>query len=386
MPSQTARRFMPSLKQGDLVLKAWPVVGITLIQALLFLPHWFIYHIWIESRIVLHPAAASELRIATVLLSLSFIFAALLGFRFSGWLVALVYKIAAVWLGLLNFLFMAACLCWLSWYGLRMAGMIANKPLIADVLFGLAVLTSVYGVLNAYWIRVQRITVSMAAPAWQGRTAVMLSDLHLGNVNGIAFSRRIAALVAGLKPDIVFIPGDFFDGVKADPVRLAAPFGQLRPPFGTYFVTGNHEEYGGAEHYTRALAGAGAQMLAGSKVVVEGLAIAGISYGDSTYPMRVRSILEGLKLEPGQPAILLNHVPNRLPIAEQAGVTLQLSGHTHGGQLFPFTWFTRRAFGKFTYGLRRFGPMLVYTSSGAGTWGPPMRVGTRPEVVVITFE
>jgi len=105
----------------------------------------------------------------------------------------------------------------------------------------------------------------------------------------------------------------------------------------------------------------------------------------SNYPMRLRHILTGFHLENGAASVLLQHVPTRLPIVEQAGVGLQLSGHTHGGQVFPFSWITRRAFGKFTYGLQRFGALQVITSSGAGTWGPPMRVGTHPEVVLITF-
>ncbi len=83
--------------------------------------------------------------------------------------------------------------------------------------------------------------------------------------------------------------------------------------------------------------------------------------------------------------MLLNHVPHRLPIVEQAGINLQVSGHTHGGKLFPFTLFKRWVYGKFTYGLQRFGKLQVLTSSGVGTWGPPMRVGTAPEVVLITF-
>jgi hypothetical protein len=82
---------------------------------------------------------------------------------------------------------------------------------------------------------------------------------------------------------------------------------------------------------------------------------------------------------------LLSHSPRALPIAEDAGISLQLSGHTHGGQIFPFTWFTERIFGEYTYGLKRFGELMVYTSSGAGTWGPPMRVGTQPEIVLIQF-
>jgi uncharacterized protein len=79
-------------------------------------------------------------------------------------------------------------------------------------------------------------------------------------------------------------------------------------------------------------------------------------------------------------------VPHELPTAQDAGISLQLSGHTHGGQIFPFTWLTTRIFGEYTYGLKRFGDLLVYTSSGVGTWGPPMRVGTQPEIVLIEFE
>jgi uncharacterized protein len=75
-----------------------------------------------------------------------------------------------------------------------------------------------------------------------------------------------------------------------------------------------------------------------------------------------------------------------VPIVEKQGISIQLSGHTHGGQMFPFTWFTKRIFGEYTYGLKKFGEMFVYTSSGAGTCGPPMRVCTDPEIVLIAFE
>ena len=103
------------------------------------------------------------------------------------------------------------------------------------------------------------------------------------------------------------------------------------------------------------------------------------------HPLALRTFLEGLRLKKGPPSILLNHVPSQLTLAEHAGVSLQLSGHTHGGGQFSFSFITRRAFGKFTYGLQSFGEMQVYTSSGAGTWGPPMRVGTHSEIVLLTF-
>jgi hypothetical protein len=100
----------------------------------------------------------------------------------------------------------------------------------------------------------------------------------------------------------------------------------------------------------------------------------------------MRANLEALHIDRTTASILLNHVPNRLPIVEEAGVSLQLSGHTHGGQFAPFTWLTQRVFGKFTHGLHSFGSLQVYTSYGAGTWGPPLRIGTTPEVVLLQFE
>ena len=369
-------------------MKAWPVVGIFLMQSFLTLAHWFIYHTWIAFWVPLSPTASWGLGISLLALSMSFMAAALLGFYFTNPLVSLVYKIAAIWLGMLNFFFWAACLCWLALAGLKLAGIAPNRPWIACIFFGLALATDVYGLLNARWIRVRRVAVALAGlpDSWRGRTALLLSDLHLGNVNGPRFCRRVVAMADSLRPDIIFIPGDLFDGTRADPDKLAAPLKELCAPFGVFFTTGNHEEFGSAAHYSDALTRTGFRVLANEKVIVDGLHILGVPYHDSTFPIRLRATLEQLRPANGEASILLNHMPSRLPIVEQAGVSLQVSGHTHGGQLIPFNWFTRRVFGKFTYGLQRFGALQVYTSSGAGTWGPPMRVGTHPEMVLLQFE
>jgi hypothetical protein len=323
-------------------------------------------------------------------LAFSFIVAALLSFRFSGILIGAFYKIAAVWLGFLNYFFIAACLSRLASFACMISGLhqFRLRPSIAAVLFTLAALTGLYGILNAQWIRIRRATIHLPnlPSVWRGRTALLFSDLHLGNINGLRFSRRIVNLAARLNPDIVFIPGDLFDGTKCNPDRLAAPFKQLSPPFGVFFATGNHDEFGGAAQYAAAITRAGIRVLANEAVVVDGLQVVGIPYHDTTFPIRVKATLEALRPAEGQASILLNHAPTRLPIVEQAGISLQLSGHTHGGQLFPYTWFTRRIFGKFTHGLHNFGALQVYTSYGAGTWGPPMRVGTTPEIVLLTFE
>ena len=131
-------------------------------------------------------------------------------------------------------------------------------------------------------------------------------------------------------------------------------------------------------------------MLANEQVEVDGLRIAGVMYHDSSSPLHMKAALGKMRSADKHsgdafPGILLNHAPTRLPIVEQAGFSLQLSGHTHGGQIFPFTWITRRVYGRFTRGLHSFGSLAVYTSTGAGTWGPPMRVGTRPEIILLEF-
>ncbi len=369
-------------------MKVWLVVGIALIQGVLLAAHWFLYRTWIDFWGSPGPMAALALRTALMLLACSFIAAALLGFYFSNWLVRLLYRVASVWLGLLNFFFWAACLCWLTGGAMALVGWRAEKPLLACVFFTLALATGLYGLLNARLIRIRRIPVQIPGlPAsWRGRTALVVSDLHLGHMNGRGFSRRVVRLAARLKPEIVFIPGDLFDGGKADAGALAEPFKNLAPPFGIYFSTGNHDEFGDAAHYAEVLGRTGIRVLANERVTVDGLHILGVNYGDSGDPVGLRGTLERLRPAPGQASILLHHAPSGLELAEQTGIGLQISGHTHGGQLFPFTWLTRRVFGKFTYGLQRYGALQVYTSSGAGTWGPPMRVGTCPEIILIRFD
>jgi predicted MPP superfamily phosphohydrolase len=368
-------------------LKAWPALGIVFIQAILLAAHWFIYRTWIDFGFAQSPGHAAVLRALVIPLAVSFMAAALLGYRFSNPFIRAFYTLASVWLGVANYLFLASCLCWLAALAFRLAGVVW-RPAIAAGLFELAAVVSIYGLLNARRVRLQRVTVRLEnLPAsWRGRTAVIASDVHLGNLNGLGFVRRIAGRIAALNPDIVFLPGDLFDGSGADPDRLVAPLKDLKPPLGIFYVTGNHEEFGHAEHYTTPIARAGIRVLSNEKAVVDGVAILGIPWGDLTYPIRVKATLDALHPDRAEPAILLLHSPTRLPTVEQAGVALQISGHTHDGQLFPFNWITRRVYGEFTHGLHRFGALTVYTSCGAGTWGPPMRVGTTPEIVELRFE
>ena len=361
---------------------------VIVIQSFLFLAHWFVYKTWMAFRPASVLRETRGFEATLVVLSVSFVAASLLAFRYSNFLVRTLYRLAGVWLGVLNFSFVAACFCWLAYLGVRLSRLPVGRPVIRDVMFGLAILASVYGVINAALVRVKRIRVKLPnLPAsWRGRVAAMVSDVHLGAVNGYGFMRRIVAILRRLRPDAVFITGDLYDGSMVDQDALAKPWEDISPPFGAYFVTGNHEEFSDATKYLDAVSRSGVRVLNNEKVTVDGLQIIGVHDRDLANPERFRSILKGADLDRNRASILLAHVPHRLAIAEKEGISLQLSGHTHGGQIFPFTWLTRRVFREFTYGLKRFGELLVYTSSGAGTWGPPMRVGTHPEILLIEFE
>ncbi len=356
-------------------------IFIVIIQLFLFLIHWFVYFTWTR----FWGPGTLKLQIVMALLSISFLSASLLAFRYSQAIIRLLYTVAVVWLGLLSFFLLASGLCWIVYGGSRLLGLSLQPRPLAAVLFGVAIVTSLYGMVNAACTRVKRISVKLPnlPESWRGRTAALLSDTHLGHVRNYNFLRRIIGMLTRLQPDVVFISGDLYDGLAADVNRLAEPWAQLSVPLGAYFVAGNHDGFSGHARHLQAVEQSGVHVLNNEKVDVDGLQIVGVHYHDSR---RAQSILREVDLDRDRPSILLTHVPSGLAVAEEAGISLQLSGHTHGGQLFPYTWICSRVWGQFNYGLKRLGNLMVYTSCGTGTWGPPMRVGTNPEIVLIEFE
>ena len=364
------------------------VVFVAIIQTILLVAHLFVYETWIALWGAPEGSRLTILRVAVALLSVSFVAATLLAHRYFNGPVKFFYKLASIWIGTFNFFFIAACLSWMAYAVVRLAGLPVNRQDIAGTFYGLAIVASLYGIANAAAIRVKRVTVKLPGlpVSWRGRAAALVTDAHLGHVKGNRFLARLVGMLRQLKADVVFISGDLFDGTKVNPRQLVAPWKQLSPRFGSYFVTGNHEEFSDPAKYLEAIEGSGIRVLHNEKVNLDGLQVVGVPFSEAGDAKHFQLVLENADLDRDRASVLLTHVPQGLPIAEKEGISLQLSGHTHGGQLFPFTWFTSRIFGEYTYGLKRFGELLVYTSSGAGTWGPPMRVCTQPEIVLISFE
>jgi predicted MPP superfamily phosphohydrolase len=327
-------------------------------------------------------------KVVPFVLSAAFILSMLAGMRVASLFLRLTYTISAVWMAVLNYLLFAAMACWITGGICWLLSWDLDHKIIGATFYGLAVLTSAYGLLNANWLRVTRVSVPLPSlpPAWHGREVVLMSDLHLGNVRGAGFTRRVVNKVKSLQPYAVFACGDVFDGPKADYDRLVEPCRALNAPAGAYFITGNHEEFTDRAKYIAAIERAGLRVLNNEKVSVEGLQILGVHDGESTEPELLRNILQEAAVNRQQPSILLMHRPSNLSIVEEAGISLQLSGHTHKGQMWPWSWVAYRVHGPFAYGLNRLGNLLVLTSSGVGTWGPPIRIGTKSEIVLIRLE
>jgi predicted MPP superfamily phosphohydrolase len=365
------------------------IIGfIAVFQMVMLLTHFFLYETWSISWAGSGSSLALWLKLAMGILSVSFIAASLLAFRYTNPVLRFFYRIAAVWLGLVSFLFFAAVLSWITFAIVSLAGIHSQFHRIVEVLFAAALLTGFYGLINASWTRVRRVTVKLEnlPDAWRGRSAALVSDLHLGHVRNGNFLRRIVAKIMRENPDIVFLAGDLYDGTAIDVRPAAEPLRKLHAPHGAYFVAGNHEQFGDDTKYLQAVAGAGVRVLHNEKVEAAGLQIVGVPYRHATQDAHLTSVLQGVGLDRGRASILLAHAPDRPQIAEAAGISLQLSGHTHVGQFYPWTWMAKRIYRQFVYGLSRIGNLQVYTSSGAGTWGPPLRLGSHPEIVMLQFE
>jgi predicted MPP superfamily phosphohydrolase len=361
---------------------------IAVIQSVLCLTHLLLYKTWTFSPTGSDIHGTFWIKLVLGLLSVSFVAASLLAFRYTNAALRAFYRTSAVWMGLVSFLFLAAVSSWFIFGIARLAGLDMNFHRTVEWLFGAAVIAGLYGVLNASWTRITRTTVRLAnlPAAWRGRRAALISDLHLGHVRNGSFLRRMVAKISKEEPDAIFIAGDLYDGTAIDARRAAEPLSELVAPHGVYFVAGNHEQFGDDSKYLHAIAAAGVRVLSNEKVEAEGLQIIGVPFRNATQRRHLESALHDVQLDRDRASILLTHAPDYPEIAEAAGVSLQLSGHTHLGQFLPWSWMARRIYRQFVYGLSRIGEMQVFTSSGAGTWGPPLRLGSNPEIVMLEFQ
>lgn len=249
-----------------------------------------------------------------------------------------------------------------------------------------------YGVRTALGPpQLDRVQIPLARlpRSMDGLRIATVSDIHLGPLRGRAHTERIVAAINRLDADIVAVVGDMVDGSVAELGEAAAPLRGLRSRHGSYFVTGNHEYYAGVEEWVREVDRLGLRVLQNHRVEITArggaLDLAGVNDAEAAGtgvagPPDYAAALGGR--DPSRPVVLLAHQPVAAFEAATYGVDLQLSGHTHGGQLVPFNYLVRLR-QPVVSGLGEVNGTKVYVTNGAGFWGPPVRVGAEPQITLV---
>jgi len=268
-----------------------------------------------------------------------------------------------------------------------------NRNVTVAITYAVALVTVVAGYINAANPAITRLTIPVEKPRELAHPLklVAVSDVHLGTIIANGRLSRMVKLINAQDPDIILLVGDTFDEDLGPVIRnnMGQQLQMLRSKMGIFAVTGNHEYYGNPTVAVKYLEDHGIKVLQDTTVVVGGLVnLIGRNDRQSISMLhKQRKPLDELVKEanPKLPIVLMDHQPFHLEEAEQNGVTLQLSGHTHHGQMWPFGYITKAIF-EVSRGFYKKGNTSYYVSTGYGTWGPPVRTGNRPEVVVITLE
>lgn len=257
---------------------------------------------------------------------------------------------------------------------------------------GLTAATILFGILQIHIgpaIKEVDIPLENLPPAFEGFKIVQISDLHVGPTIGRRFAEKVVGLANGLQPDLIALTGDFIDGPVEQLQAEIAPLAGLRAPEGVFYIPGNHEYYWGIDDWVREFASLGAEVLMNRHRVIrrggDAIILAGVT-DYSTLHMHSHEKMDPVKALQGAPQglvkILLAHQPASFHLAQAAGFDLQLSGHTHGGQYFPFS-LVIRFFQTYYKGLNRHENMWVYVNLGTGYWGPPLRTGVPSEITLL---
>ncbi|MFJ4675714.1 metallophosphoesterase [Kitasatospora sp. NPDC088783] len=242
-----------------------------------------------------------------------------------------------------------------------------------------------YGVLRGP--RIKQVTVPLAKlpRAAHGYRIAVVSDIHLGPILGRAHTRRIVDTINAVQPDLITVVGDLVDGTVPELGPAARPLADLRARDGAYFVTGNHEYFSGAAPWVEFVRELGVHPLENDRVELPRFDLAGVNDLAGTAHGQGPDYDRALgDRDRTRAAVLMAHQPVTIRDSVRHGVDLQLSGHTHGGQLWPGNYLAELA-NPTVAGLERYGDTQLYVTRGAGAWGPPVRVGAPSDITVVTL-
>ncbi|MGM0787053.1 MAG: metallophosphoesterase [Thermodesulfobacteriota bacterium] len=351
------------------------------------------------------PQVKILLYAAMVVLSFSFITAfSLIHWKENFWTVNW-YRFAGTWTAFVIHCLAAVAAAWIVIIAARLAGVRLPSKAIGAAVVCVTLFLTAYGIWASYHPVVRQVTAKVATlpENWENSTIIHLSDIHLGHFYKSGFAGRITEAVNSLDPDLVLITGDILDGMGGPFSKNLEPLCGLSSKHGVFFVTGNHEHYVGIEKSLSILEKTPFRILNNEAVEINGLEIVGVSYPGIDDISQIKNFRP--EKTPGTVRISMFHTPTemgkdkknmgqqhfanywmpdtsyKMNIKTQAD--LQLSGHTHHGQIFPVNLLTRLLYRGYDKGLKKINGTYLYVSAGTGSWGAPVRTTGRPEIAAI---
>ncbi|HII72490.1 TPA: metallophosphoesterase [Candidatus Woesearchaeota archaeon] len=287
----------------------------------------------------------------------------------------ILYTISSLWMGIVFLLFSGLILYELSRLFIRIDPFKAATTIIIIV-----ICLTVFATINAFFINVKTIDLPIEGLK-QDLKVVQLSDIHVGTIRNSGYLEKIAKKINDIDPDIVLITGDLVDGTAPLQPKMFDGLNRLRARI--FFVSGNHEIYEGVDKVCALFNDSKIKVLKNEAVSFDGIQVVGVNFSESR--SHLKEVLPNIKLDQKKPAILMYHPPTETETANEYGIDLQLSGHTHKGQIYPFNLLTMAVFPRYT-GLHNIKGTYLYISPGTGTWGPYMRLGSRNEITVFNLK
>ena len=351
-----------------------------IIQLALFLSVFFMGFLALDYYIfnrlgMLLDISQTVITILVIIFSLAYPVAAILEGTLSNVFTRVIYTISATWMGI-------ALILAYTLLAYEIVNFAFNIPPFTAGIAVLVVASVIiaYSIINSLYLNIKEIDVHIQNLEQELRIA-QISDTHIGPTRNSGFMKEIVKKIDDLNPDLVLITGDLVEGTVGLHPSMFDSINKLKAKI--FFVIGNHDMYGGLENVFEVLKTTNINILRNEVVEFEGLQIVGVNY--STHGNYLKTVLHELKIDKSKPSLLMYHVPVEVESANEAGIDLQLSGHTHKGQIFPLNFLGKLVFPYFN-GLYNYNGTQLYVSPGTGTWGPPMRSGSRSEITLINLK
>lgn len=328
------------------------------------------------------------LMVIGIVIPLIFLISMMYGYKHYSTLNAFINTISSLWLSFVFFVFLSSLIVFLMIMLNHYFNIGIPIKIISNILILSSIVLTFYGVWNSSHIEKMTydIKASNLGSEWHGKKIILLSDLHIGNLRGENFIKRIVTMTNAENPDFVFIAGDLIEGSSFPYKEWLRDLEGIDGDTKIFYVEGNHEGYNLEYNLFKEGIPQNIENITDKKLILGETQLIGLHHEETENPQATLSRLKSLDYDKNKPSIVLIHNPKNAIALSQENVSLILSGHTHNGQFLPFTWLIKFLYKDLAYSITKKENSTTIVSSGVGTSMIPLRLGTKSEIVIINMD